>query len=306
MMEFEEEHEEEEEEEEEEEDSDMAITPTFRKPASAAAATVRYRECLKNHAVGIGGHAVDGCGEFLPAGAEGSIDALRCAACNCHRNFHRKEFTNSAVISSQQLTLYTTPHHRPPHHHHPHQIYQFYPYNRTTAGYHLHVSGQRPLALPSPTSGGGTHSGRDNNNNNHHHQHQHHEVAGGGGGGGGEQMMMMTNNEVMTNPVGGGGTLNMSMDISGGGGTMLSGGGNTSTSSGKKRFRTKFTPEQKDKMLVLAERLGWRIQKQDDEVVHQFCQQTGVKRHVLKVWMHNNKHTLGKKTLSTSTTPPPP
>lgn len=32
---------------------------------------VRYRECLKNHAVGIGGHALDGCGEFMPAAEEG-------------------------------------------------------------------------------------------------------------------------------------------------------------------------------------------------------------------------------------------
>uniref|UniRef100_A0A3Q7H0I3 ZF-HD dimerization-type domain-containing protein n=1 Tax=Solanum lycopersicum TaxID=4081 RepID=A0A3Q7H0I3_SOLLC len=97
---------------------------------------VRYRECLKNHAVGIGGHALDGCGEFMPAGEEGTMDALKCAACNCHRNFHRKE---------------------------------------------------------------------------------------------------------------------------------------------------------------AEERLGWRMQKQDEALVQQFCAETNVKRHVFKVWMHNNKHTLGKK-----------
>ncbi|CAA0821013.1 Zinc-finger homeodomain protein 2 [Striga hermonthica] len=68
------------------------------------------------------------------------------------------------------------------------------------------------------------------------------------------------------------------------------------SSSGKKRFRTKFTQEQKDKMLSFAEHLGWRIQKQDEEIVQQFCNEVGIKRHVLKVWMHNNKHTLGKKT----------
>nr|GMC60857.1 zinc-finger homeodomain protein 1-like [Ipomoea batatas]GMC60861.1 zinc-finger homeodomain protein 1-like [Ipomoea batatas] len=32
----------------------------------------------------------------------------------------------------------------------------------------------------------------------------------------------------------------------------------------KKRFRTKFSHEQKDKMFELAEKLGWRIQKQDE------------------------------------------
>lgn len=74
-----------------------------------------------------------------------------------------------------------------------------------------------------------------------------------------------------------------------------SGGGGGGGSGSKKRFRTKFTQEQKDRMLSFAERLGWRIQKQDEAQVQQFCAETNVKRHVLKVWMHNNKHTLGKK-----------
>lgn len=189
----------------------------------------RYRECLKNHAVSIGRHALDGCGEFMPAGAEGSLDALKCAACNCHRNFHRKETDGhaSAVVGPADPYLQVA--------HHP----QFSPYYRTPAGY-LHVAPQqhRPLALPS-TSGG--HSREDQE-------------------------------EDVSNPSGGlGGSLS------------------------KKRFRTKFTQEQKERMLELAERLGWRIQKHDEAVVQQFCDETGVKRHVLKVWMHNNKHTLGKK-----------
>ena len=198
----------------------------------------RYRECLKNHAVGIGGHALDGCGEFMAAGTEGTLDALKCAACNCHRNFHRKE-TEPATIAGDPYLLTNYPHH--------HQSPPFAAYYRTPAGY-LHVGGQQrgTLALPS-TSG-----------------------AGGGGTRDIEQ-------EDVSNPSGGGG--------SGGGG-----GG-----SSRKRFRTKFTQEQKEKMLELAERLGWRIQKHDEAVVQEFCNETGVKRHVLKVWMHNNKHTLGKK-----------
>ncbi|CAA0840025.1 Zinc-finger homeodomain protein 7 [Striga hermonthica] len=51
---------------------------------------VTYEECRKNHAAGLGKYAVDGCCEFMPAGEEGSGAALRCAACNCHRSFHRK------------------------------------------------------------------------------------------------------------------------------------------------------------------------------------------------------------------------
>lgn len=83
------------------------------------------------------------------------------------------------------------------------------------------------------------------------------------------------------------------MNTSGGG--RSGGGGGGFVGSSKKRFRTKFSQEQKEKMSDLAEKLGWKIQKQDEEVVQQLCNELGIKRQVLKVWMHNNKHTLGKK-----------
>ncbi|KAJ4701418.1 Zinc-finger homeodomain protein [Melia azedarach] len=211
----------------------MAPTTAAGEGASTARKTgtpVRYRECLKNHAVNIGGHAVDGCGEFMAAGEEGTLDALKCAACHCHRNFHRKETDggdSGPLIYHQQ---------------HPHHHQQFQSYYRgppPPAGY-LHLTPPRPLALPSSSGGGGAYSRED---------------------------------EDVSNP-------------------SSSGGGSGGT---RKRFRTKFTPEQKEKMLGFAERLGWRIQKHDEASVEQFCAESGVKRHVLKVWMHNNKHTLGKK-----------
>uniref|UniRef100_A0A7N0V4N3 ZF-HD dimerization-type domain-containing protein n=1 Tax=Kalanchoe fedtschenkoi TaxID=63787 RepID=A0A7N0V4N3_KALFE len=57
---------------------------------------VIYKECQKNQAAGVGGHAVDGCREFMAMGAEetGGADALVCAACGCHRSFHRKVVEN--------------------------------------------------------------------------------------------------------------------------------------------------------------------------------------------------------------------
>ena len=51
---------------------------------------VRYGECRRNHAASMGGHAVDGCREFLAEGEDGTAAALRCAACGCHRSFHRR------------------------------------------------------------------------------------------------------------------------------------------------------------------------------------------------------------------------
>ncbi|KAJ0975297.1 hypothetical protein J5N97_017262 [Dioscorea zingiberensis] len=50
----------------------------------------RYGECQKNHAANIGGYAVDGCREFMADGEEGTSSALHCAACGCHRSFHRR------------------------------------------------------------------------------------------------------------------------------------------------------------------------------------------------------------------------
>ncbi|XP_044475550.1 zinc-finger homeodomain protein 2 isoform X2 [Mangifera indica] len=215
-----------EENDEQEEEIGMPVPPVSgdgTSTARKAGSLIRYRECQKNHAVNIGGHAVDGCGEFMAAGEDGTIDALKCAACNCHRNFHRKE-----IEGENTGVLYQHPHHP-----------QFSPYYRAPpppAGY-LYLTSPRPLALPSASGGG--YSRED---------------------------------EGLSNP-----------SSSGGGSGRL-----------KKRFRTKFTAEQKEKMLGFAERLGWRIQKHDEAAVEQFCAETGVRRHVLKVWMHNNKHTLGE------------
>ncbi|XP_038885559.1 zinc-finger homeodomain protein 2 [Benincasa hispida] len=198
--------------------------------SSSGGSNIRYRECLKNHAIGIGGHAVDGCGEFMPAGEEGSIDALKCAACNCHRNFHRKETDSDQghyYYQQQQLQICSyrgpTPH--------------------PSAYVYLRGAPVQPRALALLAAG----REEDDTSNP--------SSSGGGGGGGG-----------------------------GSGSGLL-----------KKRFRTKFSTEQKEKMLGFAEKVGWTIQKHDEADVERFCTETGVRRQVLKVWMHNNKHTLGKK-----------
>ncbi|RID77010.1 hypothetical protein BRARA_B03955 [Brassica rapa] len=177
----------------------------------------RFRECLKNQAVNIGGHAVDGCGEFMSAGIEGTIEALKCAACGCHRNFHRKEslYFHHHAPSQQQ--------HHPP----PPGFYRL----PAPVSYRSPPSQAPPLQLALP-------------------------------------QRERSEDRMETSSAEAGGL--------------------------RKRFRTKFTAEQKERMLGLAERIGWRIQRQDDEVIQRFCQETGVPRQVLKVWLHNNKHTLGK------------
>ncbi|KAE8679866.1 Zinc-finger homeodomain protein 5 [Hibiscus syriacus] len=207
--------------------------------AKASAGVVRYRECLKNHAASIGGNVYDGCGEFMPSGDDGTLEALKCAACDCHRNFHRKEVDGE----TQQL-------------------------GGNHAGRRSLMLNplQLPPPLPSPTM------------LHHYHHHQKYisppsamiapmNVAFGGGGteSSSEDLNMYQSNPEGMPPA-------------------------PSYVFSKKRFRTKFTQEQKDKMLELAEKLGWRINKQDEDEVEKFCTEYGVKRKVFKVWMHNNKN----------------
>ncbi|XP_020573270.1 zinc-finger homeodomain protein 11-like [Phalaenopsis equestris] len=64
-------------------------------------------------------------------------------------------------------------------------------------------------------------------------------------------------------------------------------------SDGRRRFRTKFTGEQKAQMRSFADRLGWLMPRRSDaeeEIeVEKFCAEIGVSRHVFRVWMHNHK-----------------
>ncbi|CAL0312337.1 unnamed protein product [Lupinus luteus] len=170
-----------------------------------------YRECLRNHAASLGSYATDGCGEFTvdnmsPAG-------LQCAACGCHRNFHRK-LKYPPGGGHRGLISYTTSH------------------------------GPDPETTTDMM-----------------------DYSGGGGGEGGSEGRLME------------------LERSG---------------SGKKRFRSKFTADQKEKMLAFAEKLGWKLQRKDlDDEIERFCKGIGVSRQVFKVWMHNHKNSSSSSSAST-------
>lgn len=212
-----------------------------KKVVGVEVGAVKYRECLKNHAASIGGNATDGCGEFMPSGEEGTVEALKCSACNCHRNFHRKE-----VEGESSLEL----------------LYQ----NR-----HQHGSfkGKKIVGKKGVLISGLNTDPFMYRNSGHN------------------SLIPMPSPHHMIMPLGAMQTSDQSDDMEG-----VGGGGSRPM---KKRFRTKFTQEQKDRMLSFAERSGWRLQKQEESVVQQFCQEIGVRRRVLKVWMHNNKHNLQAK-----------
>ncbi|KAG5050920.1 Zinc-finger homeodomain protein 6 [Glycine soja] len=236
----------------------ISTTPTTAPPQPHTTTLFRYRECLKNHAASMGGHVTDGCGEFMPNGEEGTPESLKCAACECHRNFHRKEPHQGVLVESQLQHVLLNKNnrnintiiHSPDSHHH----LQF-------PTPHSHLHGGPPVVQPVMLGFGGSGPAESSSEDLNMFQTNDH-------GGGGNNLLL---SPVQQQP------------------PLLS------SSSSKKRFRTKFTQQQKDRMMEFAEKLGWKIQKQDEQELHQFCSQVGVRRQVFKVWMHNSKQALKKK-----------
>ncbi|XP_065023401.1 zinc-finger homeodomain protein 6-like [Musa acuminata AAA Group] len=226
-----------------------AITSKNSTTTTTADIFTRYRECLRNHAAAIGGHVVDGCGEFMPSGYPDTAEALNCAACGCHRSFHRREVDGGT----------------------------------NAAGSYYHATDHLPVLLPPPHPLAHPH--------HHHHHHQKPFQLGGFSSPsptvpGSSGFFQFGSNR----PSGSGGTTTESSSEE-----RINAAAPTAATMPRKRFRTKFTAEQKNKMLAFAERIGWTIQRQDSEMIEQFCAEIGVRRQVLKVWMHNNKHTIIRK-----------
>ncbi|KAL3511125.1 hypothetical protein ACH5RR_030526 [Cinchona calisaya] len=205
-------------------------------PPSHAAVT--YRECLKNHAANLGGHALDGCGEFISSPTTDPT-SLNCGACGCHRNFHRREVDGYSPF----ITTIMTPHYLNFHH----------PRIRSS-------SSPSPPPPPPPSQmllalSTATHDDQRVPN--------HHQIA-----------TPVTPMDAKAAKIG------------------------NNLSGGRKRFRTKFSQEQKEKMHSFAEKIGWKMPKCDGHTVQNFCNEIGVTRGVLKVWMHNNKNTFGRREIS--------
>ncbi|KAK4774054.1 hypothetical protein SAY87_029073 [Trapa incisa] len=245
-----------------------AAIKSAEKPAAPPTSTIssgRYTECLRNHGAAIGAHIIDGCGEFMPAGEEGTPESLKCAACECHRNFHRKlpevdggglDFMSSVYSSS------------------------FQKYSTCNTRRSFGVAGaHRPLVMPSIIQHGLQHRKR--------FPTAPVMVAFGGG--------------AAPHPAAGLSSSEDDINVADDGTTVRSDGAaeahlhHHQSNSKSKRFRTKFTQEQKDKMANFADKLGWKIGKQDEEEVARFCTEARVKRQVFKVWMHNSKQAMRKK-----------
>ncbi|BAT83372.1 hypothetical protein VIGAN_04051100 [Vigna angularis var. angularis] len=194
-------------------------------------AAVTYKECLKNHAANLGGHALDGCGEFMPSPTATAADpsSIKCAACGCHRNFHRREPDEPPIASTTHVIEYQ-PHHR----HHPPPPFQAAGANRSPNS-----------ASPPPIS------------SSYYPSAPH--------------MLLALSAGLAAPPE------------------------STAAPSAltRKRFRTKFSQEQKEKMHKFAEKVGWKMQKRDEDLIHEFCNEIGVDRSVLKGFEEDPNSNIG-------------
>ncbi|KAG4110891.1 hypothetical protein ERO13_D13G074800v2 [Gossypium hirsutum] len=208
---------------------------------------VSYKECLKNHVASLGGHALDGCGEFMPSPTSTPTDpvSLKCAACGCHRNFHRRDSYDAPPAFIHRLPP-------PPTHH-------------SSSPSPTHTPGLSPSPSPSPT-----HTPPSPVPYSYYSSAPHMLLALSTGYSG-------PLDEYHHHPRVG----------------VIE--KNNNNPSGRKRSRTKFSKEQKQKMHDFAVRVGWRMPKGEEKLVKEFCDEVGVDRGVLKVWMHNNKNNFGKK-----------
>ncbi|PKA62024.1 ZF-HD homeobox protein [Apostasia shenzhenica] len=205
------------------------MSVTSSPTAAAGDFSFAYRECLRNHAASVGGHVVDGCCEFMPSNG----DSYKCAACGCHRSFHRKDSDAGGAPPPPRGCRRRVP-------------LLLQPPTAVAAAFSHYAHYQRPFGANSSLSGGTS-------------------------------------------------TESSSEERVDAGGLKAVNPSPTTSSLSRKRFRTKFTPEQKAKMTGFAERVGWRLQRQDDAAIGEFCNEVGVRRQVFKVWMHNNKHAMRKQ-----------
>ncbi|KAK8947633.1 Transcription factor HB29 [Platanthera guangdongensis] len=192
----------------------------LHRPPPAAAEDVLYRECLKNHAASLGGHALDGCGEFMPSPVANTADptSLKCAACGCHRNFHRRAVVSAAAAAALG--------------------------DEEVEGEGEDDGSRRSSSPPAPS----------------YFTSAPHTL-----------LALSRDGRPLLAPMA----------------TAAA-----AASAPRKRFRSKFSSEQKGRMLELSERLGWRMQKRDEGLVEEYCKEIGVGMGVFKIWMHNNKYHL--------------
>ncbi|KAI3748028.1 hypothetical protein L6452_10846 [Arctium lappa] len=207
-----------------------------------------FGKCLKNHAANTGGYVLDGCREFMPTPISTPTDpitSLKCDACGCHRNFHRREIDQ---LQSPVERIIECPYHPQQYHdHHPPTP----PPSRLVGMENSSGGGTPDSPSPPPIS------------SSYYPAPPHMFFAFNPGFPAPDQPADKRRPLILTTG---------------------------SNRIRKKRFRSKFSQDQKAKMQEFAERIGWKMTKREEEMIVGFCNRIGVDKGVFKVWMHNHKN----------------
>ncbi|KAE8811520.1 zinc-finger homeodomain 1 [Hordeum vulgare] len=247
--------------------------------APPAVKEVRYKECGRNLVPASGGHVVDGCREWMPLIDCNPADpfSYKCAACGCHRNFHRQETTEIP----------------PP----PPPLMEAAPVLHGLPRRREETPEDRLPGVDSDTDddSDGTEYDSDATEYDHErfvsppplqppHRYQYHPVA----------LVQRAPVHISSTP-----HMLRSLNSSAPGalqGRRLPAQLSPATAQpphrvtpARKRHRTTFTTEQKQGMMELAERLGWRLRRHDRNMVDAGCRDIGISRRVFRDWMHNKK-----------------
>ena len=58
----------------------------------------------------------------------------------------------------------------------------------------------------------------------------------------------------------------------------------------KRKKRTTFSSEHKNKLIRFAESVGWKPRKEKKDEIESFCSEMGITRRMFVVWLSNNRH----------------
>ncbi|KAF8049397.1 hypothetical protein N665_2222s0010 [Sinapis alba] len=214
-----------------------------------------YGECRKNHAASVGTTAYDGCGEFVSANP--GEDSLDCAACGCHRSFHREESLSDGVSKTILETLKISPlEYR--------QIFCS-PYGDGAKEEEERVRRLRMRFTAEQTEKMRSYAEKVGWKVSSESREEVKEFCNGIGVTRKNLRVWMNNhNEVNGRRLG--------------------------DEEGRvKRLKTKFTAEQTEKMRRYAEKLRWKVSLEDREETEGFCNEIGVNRNNFMIWMNNHK-----------------
>ncbi|THU63506.1 hypothetical protein C4D60_Mb01t16520 [Musa balbisiana] len=221
---------------------------------------------------GVGGNATDGCGEFMPSGEEGTLEALKCSACSCHRNFHRKEAEGEPSCDCFQPIRWS-------------KMMGAFGYSPASRSF-IPRATPHSMIMPLGAMQASESDEMEGVVVKYRECLKNHAASIGGNATDGCGEFMPSGEE---------GTLealkcsacschrNFHRKEAEGEPSCdcfqpirwSKRRGDGKASHGEEEVQDQVTPEQKEKMLSFAEKLGWRLQKQEESLVQQFCQEIG-------------------------------